>query len=88
MRLGPNCRNSPSHWSRTVFNKVIDDENDVPCNTTLAMSEKKIYLVQTIAKLKKNAYVQNFETKLGDCIVDVISMINKVIDNRKLWLIC
>ena len=52
VRLGANCRNSPSHWSRAIVNKFIDNENDVPCNTTLAMSEKKIYLLQTIAKLE------------------------------------
>ena len=55
LRLGHNCRNSLSHWSRTIVNKVIDNENDVPCNTTLVTSEKKIIykINKTIGKLKK-----------------------------------
>ena len=87
MRLGANCRNSPSHWSRAIVNKFIDNKNNVPCNTTVAMSEKKIYLVQTIAKLEICKYSKLWKetTRLHRVvmfIVDVIYTINKVIDKH------
>ena len=66
MRLGANCRNSPSHWSRAIVNKFIDNKNNVPCNTTLAMSEKKIISYKQLQN-EKYANILNFERKPLDC---------------------
>ena len=61
MRLEPNCI-SLSHWSRAIVNKFIDNKNDVPCNTTLAMSEKKFISYKQLQNWKY-ANILNFESK-------------------------